>query len=59
MLCLETERAQPYVEELYSNNGEVNEDYDGLDLRAQALYDYQAGKTTTSFKLYLLTLSIK
>ncbi|KAG8332619.1 hypothetical protein J6590_017830 [Homalodisca vitripennis] len=40
------ERAQPYVDDLYMNNGAAMEDYEDLDLRAQALYDYQAADDT-------------
>uniref|UniRef100_A0A1B6L3R3 SH3 domain-containing protein n=1 Tax=Graphocephala atropunctata TaxID=36148 RepID=A0A1B6L3R3_9HEMI len=42
----EVERAQPFVDDLYMNNGAAMEDYEDLDLRAQALYDYQAADDT-------------
>lgn len=41
------ERAQPYLDDAYLNNGASLEDYEDEGLRAQALYDYQAGKLPT------------
>ncbi|XP_054267084.1 drebrin-like protein isoform X1 [Macrosteles quadrilineatus] len=40
------ERAQPYLDDAYLNNGASLEDYEDEGLRAQALYDYQAADET-------------
>lgn len=47
-VCSDIERAQPYLDDIYANDGALLENYDELTLRAEALYDYQAGKNNYS-----------
>lgn len=48
LIFVAIELAQPYIDPVYSNGGLLLEDDEDLGLRAQALYDYQAGEALFS-----------